>query len=325
MALSVRAGGTFRNVSSVHTRVGGTWRKATQVWVRIGGVWKQVWTGQGFKVVANMNTTHVWGYVNSVGNYVYTIGGFAGAIADGYESKRNERYDPTTNTWSFMADMFYRKVNGASFVINNEIYMQGGNADYHIGVIYSPTTNTYRSYQATASGESQFSGTIGSFGYTAGGFDRYLYMNTYQYNPATNSSTIMASMPNPIAYGASAVVSNSLYTIGGMTTENRWTNYVYQFTPSTNTWTQKANALFANERPCAWSYNNKVYVYRLWNQLDVYDPVTNTWVSSPDISPSGQSIYGTKAAVVGNKAYIPGGVNANNGSFSYQTLEYTMG
>ncbi|MGW8823637.1 Kelch repeat-containing protein [Paenibacillus lautus] len=325
MALSVHVGGTFRNVSNLHTRVGGTWRKATQVWVRVGGVWKQVWTGQGFKVLANMNTTHVWGYVNSVGNYVYTIGGFAGAIADGYESKRNERYDPFTNTWSFMADMPYRKVNGASFVINNEIYMQGGNADYYVGVVYSPTTNTYRNYQATVSGESQFSGTIGSFGYTAGGLDGALYTYTFQYNPATNSSTRMANMPNAMAYGASAVVNNSLYTIGGMTSGDRWTNNVYQFTPSTNTWMQKANALFANERPCAWTYNNKIYVYRLWNQLDVYDPVTNSWVTSPDVSPSGQSIYGTKAAVVGNKAYIPGGVNANNGTFSYQTLEYTMG
>lgn len=323
MALSVHAGGTFRNVSNVHTRVGGTWRKATQVWVRVGGVWKQVWTGQGFKVVANMNTPRTDHYVQSVGNYVYAIGGYSGAISVGYESYRNERFDPRTNTWSYMADMTSRKCNGASFVLNNEIYIQGGNGDYWIGAVYNPSTNTYRSYQATRNGESQYSGAVGSFGYTAGGLDGGVYTYTYQYNPATNSSSQMASMPTAMAYGASAVAYNSLFTLGG-NNGSKWVNWVYQFTPDTNTWTQKANAPFANERPCAWTYNSKIYVYSLWNQLHIFDPAANTWVTSGDVSPGGQSLYRTKAAVIGNKAYIPGGINANNGSFSGQTLEYTM-
>ncbi|MGM1023561.1 MAG: Kelch repeat-containing protein [Bacillota bacterium] len=324
MPISVNVGGGYRIASNIHTRVNGTWRKASQVWIRINGVWKQVWTMTGFKIKANMNTPRAWHYVESVGNYVYAIGGYSGAMADGYESKDNERYDTTTNTWSYMANMTYRKLNGASFVLNNEIYMQGGNADYYQGVIYNPANNTYREYKPTVSGEAQFSGAIGSYGYTAGGFDRGPYTSTFQYNPATNYSSSMQGMPTALATGASAVVNDSLYTIGGRDRSGVWTTYVYRFTPSSNTWVQMASTPTANERPCAWVIGGKIYLYRLSNQLDVYDPGANTWRTTGDGSLSGQAIYGTKAAVVGSKAYIPGGLNANNGVISNQLLEYTV-
>ncbi len=325
MSLSVNVSGAWKNASAVHTRVNGTWRKVTQVWVRVNGSWKQVWSGSGFRVVANLNGPRIWHYTEAAYGYVYVIGGYSSVMDYGYENTTTERYDPATNTWAYMANNPYRKVNGCSFVIDNKIYVQGGNGQYYQGVIYNPATNTYGEYKQTRAGESQFSGAINGYGYTAGGLDGFVYNNTYQYNPTTNTSTLMAAMPTALAYGASAAVFNSLFTFGGMDINGNWTNLVYQYTPSNNTWTQKASAPSADQRPCAWSFNNKIYLYRLWNQLDIFDPATNTWVTSADRSPSGQSIYGTKAAVVGNKAYIPGGMNANNGSFSNQTLEYTMG
>lgn len=325
MSLSVRVGGSWRNASDVHTRVGGAWKKATKVWVRVNGSWKEIWSGSGFKVLANMSTARCDHHVQAVGNYIYTVGGFTGSVAPGYETKRTERYDPATNTWAYMADTNARKVNGTSFVINNEIYIQGGNGDYSTGLVYTPSTNTYRYFNQTRSGESQFSGGIGSFGYVAGGYDGGFLSLTYMYNPGTDSRTKMADIPIPLGYGGSAVAYDNLYTVGGQTTNYTVVTAAYQFDPRLNVWTAKASAPVSNSTsPSVWAYKNIIYAYFVWDVLWLFDPWNNVWVQSGDKASNGTAIYRAGAAVVGGKAYIPGGLNANDGVISGQTLEYTM-
>jgi hypothetical protein len=107
-------------------------------------------------------------------------------------------------------------------------------------------------------------------------------------------------------------------------------NWVYS--PSNDSWQQIPSMPTPRSGAAAITVDSKIYViggtkligfagYEFLNTNEVYDPVENTWSELAPI-PTGVTSYAS--AVVGNKIYVFGGVNASNpGGGRYVTVYYT--
>jgi hypothetical protein len=104
-------------------------------------------TGQ-WEYVAPMNEARygVGFGVDSQG-FIYAIGGGTIPLLNDVCSKTVERYDPSTNTWGYVADMPQRAGSPASFTMDGKIFTVGGGreATYFTTdcYVYSPATNTW--------------------------------------------------------------------------------------------------------------------------------------------------------------------------------------
>ncbi len=108
-----------------------------------------------------------------------------------------------------------------------------------------------------------------------------------EYNLATNSWTIKASMPTPRAYFAIAAYQNKIYCIGGATgmrlVDQRSGFYGYimsnvteVYDTVTNTWTTKTPMPVQGMQISAQQINGKIYVIGN-SHVQVYDPVNDSW------------------------------------------------
>jgi len=157
------------------------------------------------------------------------------------------------------------------------------------------------------------SGVIDGILYVADGLNG-VGTNTLQaYNPATDSWSILASMPASLYEGDGAgVIDGKLYVPGGWDSVSRLpVSNLFVYDPATNSWSSAASMSHLSGDGASGVIDGKLYVttacngysgYR--NFLDVYDPDTNSW-SSLASSPcaQGQPAFG----VIDNKLYVAGG------------------
>src|ERR1051326_2105885 len=126
--------------------------------------------------------------------------------------------------------------------------------------------------------------------YVAGGNNGTDTSNLQAYNPALDSWTALAAMPEGRYQGDGAgVISNKLYVPGGWTTSPGLpNNNLWVYDPAGNSWTAKASMPVLSAQGACGAINNKLYVttaadgnsgYR--NYLHVYDPAANTWTALP--------------------------------------------
>jgi N-acetylneuraminic acid mutarotase len=85
---------------------------------------------------------HLLGAGGVIGNKFYVVGGVHGNSVTGYL----DAYDPATNSWTTLASMPARVSLAAAAVIQNQLYVIGGNGSPGgRGVFaYSPTTNSWK-------------------------------------------------------------------------------------------------------------------------------------------------------------------------------------
>jgi N-acetylneuraminic acid mutarotase len=178
---------------------------------------------------------------NTVNGKIYVIGGSivtAGTPPYTYASPTvnfTEIYDPVTDSWTRGAPIPYPVIGYASAVVDNKIYVMGGQDEYALSAsaptsvtvsytqVYDPSTNTWSlgasaptgTFQAAAGATTGlmapkriyvFGGSIG-FGEGSN--------QTYAYEPSTNTWSTAASMPTACYGPAVAVVNDVLYVIGG--------------------------------------------------------------------------------------------------------------
>lgn len=152
---------------------------------------------------------------------------------------------------------------------------------------------------------------------------------TWVYDPPSNIWTRLADLPLEMAGGACASWNNDFIFVTGCYLrppsfiENRET-YKYQI--STNTWTRVADqgSLRTNLGPRAATLGDKIYVTSgesqtlgnaVCNDLDTYDPITNTWTTivnywasgvigavrrAPGIASTGEKIWFVGGAIGGS-------------------------
>ena len=158
----------------------------------------------------------------------------------------------------------------------------------------------------------------GGFFYAVGG--RPTIVDLDRYEPATNTWVSLADMPTGRGGLGAAVVGNAIYAIGGRTGSSPCSGgeltTVERYDIGTNTWSTVAPLPGARSDLAAVAHGGKIYVFGgcksgvFLGDVDVYNPVTNTWSTAPlDMPTARASMYG--AAAKGNTVYVIGGWNAS--------------
>jgi N-acetylneuraminic acid mutarotase len=220
--------------------------------------------------------------VAAVNGVIYAIGGQDAAFKP---LAKVEAFLPGAGTlvaWASKAPLPARRSgpDGAA-VINGKIYVAGGNNDQS---------------QATRS--------------------------LFVYDVAGNYWTTKAAMPMASYGGAAAAIDGKLYVIATPPGEDQFftaPTRLFRYDPATNTWTQRASPPHHHHGGIARAINGKLYVaggltlywddaprVRAWAELDVYDPVTNTWTTK---APMPGARYGGSAGVINGKLYVAGRKN----------------
>jgi N-acetylneuraminic acid mutarotase len=137
-------------------------------------------------------------------------------------------YDPASNSWTQKADYPIANHGGVAFSVGKKGYVGGGSYLNNEFYCYDPQLNTWQPIAPCplSAGDTQgFS--VQDKGYV------YLSNQLAQYNPATNSWTLMADSPHSFsAWSCAFGASGSGFILSG--------NVLYEFKPSLNTWIMRA-------------------------------------------------------------------------------------
>jgi N-acetylneuraminic acid mutarotase len=224
---------------------------------------------------------------NSSGQPIlYAIGGLLFSGGQFRDLSKVEAYNFATNSWSTKASLpvHLYQTNGAG-LISGKIYVSGG-------------------WTLTSPGEeSRFSNAL------------------FVYDPPRNTWTKRANLPRPVAMGITGVINGKLYVLTGYCDPNecvsKYTRRLYRYDPVANSWNTSLPAAPRYHIGGAGGViNGKFYVVggrgtgQSTNQLDVYDPASNTWSSR---APMPTARDGAAAAVHNGKLYVIGGRDVNAG------------
>ncbi len=156
-------------------------------------------------------------------------------------------------------------------------------------------------------------------GFTAEALNGYIYViggansanpfgTSYvsKYDPVSDSSSLVASMPTARHSSGSAVIGNYIYTIAGHVTNSRSENERY----ISDAWESMAAKPTAVSGPGVAAFGGKVYTFggnsygSYQSVIEVYDPDTNTW-DSPGNMPAAMEPW--RATTLANIIYVDNG------------------
>jgi N-acetylneuraminic acid mutarotase len=250
----------------------------------------ETWTSSGLATRPFPGDHHA---AEVVDGKLYLFGGLGG----GSEGKV-QIYDPATNHWSEGAPMPFAAGSSSSAVIGNQVYVAGG-------IVGSSTT-----------------------------------AQAARYTPATNTWQAIAPMPQGRNHAAAESDGAKMFVFGGRgpgsgdgnVVANGF-NTVQIYDPATNSWKSSLDpgstleplpqarggmgtAVFANGE--FWVMGGETLdgpgatADHVYNRVDIYNPVTNSWQSGPPMPTARHGIYpvldGTRIHVAG------GGVEAGDSS-----------
>lgn len=266
-----------------------------------------------------------------VNKEIYAFGGYS---YDGISHYTAEKYDPKTDTWSTIAQMPTPRIEFATAVYENKIYVIGGKisrggASLNTVEVYDPTTNSWASVSSIPTArDSMQANTVNGKIYVISGEISLTHAQSVAvfsdknevYDPQTDTWASVASIPNHVVGYVSAVLDNKIYVIGGSTEEPPigWyaVNTTQIYDPATDAWTFGADIPETVEGAvgCATTGSmapKRIYVFaghdenshRDLNQ--VYDPIIDEWTTAVK-----QNFYGygeLATTVIDDLIYAIGG------------------
>ncbi len=177
---------------------------------------------------------------------IYVIGGLENTDAEGHfeNVKDVETLDPKTMVWEKKADLTEAKHAVSVSALNGKIYAVGGSI-------------------------------------TSGTSD-YPCKDVEEYDPATDSWTKKANLPNQNAYNCSAILNGQIYVTGGVTGRR-----LFSYDPVQDKWTAGEFRDIASWHNTASAAGGKLYViggtdtmgdgsWTALNAVEVYDPQLDT-------------------------------------------------
>ena len=228
------------------------------------------------------------------------------------------RWDPTTQTWTQLANMPTGKQNIQGAYWNGKIYVPGGFTGAHIteNAIYDIATNTWRTgapLPAAQTGTNvAFNNKIYNFGGNPGPQSTVTI-----YDIATNTWTTGASMPVPITYGRATKAGNFAYYGGGITTVT--VNTVYRYDFAANTWATMAPLQTARTSEEFMTSPDGCKLYAVMGgdatfftgvplpvSVEIYDIAGNSWTYGNPVVTKAAAPSG---GLAGGKAMVQGGVD----------------
>lgn len=281
--------------------------------------------------MANMPTARTGFGVTVSNGKIYAIGGTNGSILN-----INEMYDPLTDTWTTKAPMPTPREYFAVAAYRNKIYAIAGStgtgSSTLVNEVYDTITDTWETVsplQSDTVREYLTANVVNGKIYVISGVASYFprgapsSVENNVYDPALDTWTRKAPIPQPVFQYASTVVDDKIYIIGGRN---------FQSTPSilgltqiydtaTDTWINGFNmptvafwclsgattGLFAPKR---------IYIFGgfttsgpdhswLWlSRTQIYDPYTNVWTAG---TPASADLARGQVAVVNDMFYAIGG------------------
>ncbi|HEX5168535.1 MAG TPA: kelch repeat-containing protein [Cyclobacteriaceae bacterium] len=243
------------------------------------------------------------------------------------------RYNPTTNSWTQVANFVGQKRHSAtSFVLNNKAYVGTGQIpgpsiytnDFYE---YDPNSNSWR--QIASVGPNGRYGSvcfvISNKGYITAGYasDFGKDNSTWEYNPSTNTWVAKKAFPfTPgVKYSASFVINNRAYVAGGLTDNPSLgaVNINFEYNAINDAWIARATIPNNNFRYSAASLTlfNSGYLIggtipltALYSNVLRYNQLTNSWTILSETIPNG-ALSGAASFVICNKGYVGPGERVN--------------
>ncbi len=210
--------------------------------------------------------------------------GYAGTGVDTTETVLNDwwKYNPTTDSWTQMASLPGTPRRSAfAFVTNTMIYVGGG-----------------------LSADEAVFGT--------------LIADMWEYSPATNAwmpkASIPANMSSGVYYASAFTLDGKGYVVGGKFGPNAYSNQLWEYKPSEDMWTQRANfpggvrynlasVSVGNRGFVGLGTNQDIYCNDWWE----YSPATNQWIQKADFA--GGHRGGASTFSIHNRGYVCLGTN----------------
>jgi N-acetylneuraminic acid mutarotase len=213
-------------------------------WEPVDNAWEYDPVADSWRALAPLPVKRGSAVAAEVGGKLYLIGGATtveGAkepAINGNGPARilmlNEMYDPATNTWQTRAPMALGRNHAFAGAVNGKIYVIGGRTAHAFVTVavntdiveeYDPATNMWSGLRAkmptarSGGGWGTYNGRI----YVGGGeVATTALVGAFRaleaYDPASNSWSILPSMPMPRHGVAGAVLGNRLHLVSGMIT-----------------------------------------------------------------------------------------------------------
>jgi N-acetylneuraminic acid mutarotase len=227
--------------------------------------------------------------------------------------------------WEQMSSMNTARVDPASCVIDNKIYVFGG---YTSGLsatasveIYDTTTNEWTVAKNMDQAKStRCPGMINNKIYLMGGWARinneWQALNTnLEYDYETDSYSEKQSTPMYIGFGASCIHDSLIYTFGGLSHFEGNVIKSWIYAPDTDTWDSICDMKFQHGETTAQVINNKIYVigggentprdsFKISGKVEMYDPVSDSWEEKAEIL---HPVAGHRSIVHNDKILVFGG------------------
>lgn len=225
---------------------------------------------------------------------IYAIGG----LKDGDPVKSIEEYNPLTNTWIKKKDLNEARNRASATVIDGKIYVTGGTAGSKVlnsVEIYDSNKDEWTlgtPLPKNISGHS--SENIDGKLLIIGGFN---FINNasnevYEYDPATNSWSMKASLNIPRRYIDTTVLNGKVYVVGGINDTEGLLNSTEEYDFTLDKWVLKKEMPTKKWGVSFVSLNNELYAIggytisasvsgNATNMVDKYNPLTDTWSKVP--------------------------------------------
>ncbi len=274
----------------------------------------------------------------TINNKIYLIGGVTNAsvvLRDVWE------YDIVSDTWT-QKPLFPgpERYGASSFVINDKGYIAtGGNDNGYLDDLwqYDPVNGLWSQKTGLPVGSAQhenqrreaYAFTINGKGYLGGGDGfvfgpngtwNYSFFDLWEYDPASNTWTTKADMPDFLGRNMSVGVAiNNKGYVGLGCDVWQSTNHtsLWEYDPLTNTWTARDSfpSSFTTDA-AAFVVDSTLYVaggvniatIALSPQLFAFSPSSNSWTALPSFT--GGAIAGQVTATSSGRAFMGTGYNA---------------
>jgi N-acetylneuraminic acid mutarotase len=267
----------------------------------------------------------------------FTIDSFA-YVGTGYNSGLTPlsdwwKYDPSTDSWTQVADSPIGVTSSSTFAINGKGYLALGlssNWKFLSSLfMYDPSLNIWLQ-KASLPGTGRFgaaSFSIGNFGYVAcgnfGSASGPFTNEVWAYNVVSDSWTKKSSLPGAARYACRGVSLNGYgYMFSGTdgtgNLPSHFLSEIWEYKPQSDSWVQKSvPPTIGRSYPSVFILDNKVVVgcgtHSTGYRRDFYsfDPTTNQWNIIPSL-PLGQERWAAVSFTLSNRAYIAAGNKSSN-------------
>lgn len=253
---------------------------------------------------------------------VYVVGGFA---AGGALVARVEAYDPRTDTWRETAELpqpmhhaNLAAVGGRLFVAG---YLVGLSFDAQGEVLsYDPAADAWGTATAMPTGTERGASAVAVYDdriYLFGGFRGGALDDVWVYDVSLDLWDVAADLPGPRDHVVAATLGDRIYVVGGRDgAVASHTAALSIYDPATDAWTEGPPMPTSRGGMMAAVLDGRLFVAGgegnveaasgVFEQLEVYDPVTDAWST---LEPMPTPRHGTGAATIGEVLYVPGGAN----------------